>query len=604
MPTLAQRGDLIDTAAGRTAADLVLRNVRLINVLTREIHPADIAIRHGFVAGVANPGTRSWTGPEEDLGGLFVAPGFMDPHVHIESSLLTVGEYARAAVRRGVTTVAIDPHEMANVLGTPGMKLMLEEARTVALRIMLRVPGRIPAMPAWLETSGASLDVPETIDMLDWPEAVCLAGDINPALLIRKDADQLAKIEAARARRMTVAGQSPGLAGFALNAYVAAGPEDSHVAASLDEIIANQRVGLRSIIAIRRQLLHRPELRELARHIAETNMETRFLQFCTDDVNAHELIDVGHIDTRVRIAIDEGLDPLIAYQMATINVAEGLRLDQSFGAVSPGKVADLVVVGELRDVDVRATMIGGRWAYGRDGCAEQATSFSYPAWARATMRVDRIFTAQDMRVSVPGGLDRVSARSIGATMPKTSAIFELEVREGIVLPDPAQGVSSIAVIDRHTASGRIGRGFVSTLYVERGALASTVSHDAHNLMVIGASHEDMAMAANRAVANGGGYVVVRDGEILFELPLPVAGLMSELPIETVAAQARGLVEVIHGELGVPRVDDQILHQIVFLPLPNIPDFGFTDFGLIATDTLEVLDTVGAPAYAHAGCGSP
>jgi adenine deaminase len=588
-----QRRRLIDVATGAAAADAVLMNARLINMLTCEILLSDIAIKDGYIAVVAPHGERTWSALKTcDLEGRFVSPGFMDPHVHIESSFVTVAEYARAAIARGTTMVAIDPHEMGNVLGVAGMALMMEEARTTPMRIRMRVPGRIPAMPPWLETSGASLDVAETIQLLDGPYAICLAGDINPFLLIGKDKDQLAKIDATRARKMTVSGQSPGLRGAELAAYVAAGPEDTHAAASLEEIIENQRAGLRSIIALRRALLHREHFRALARHIAETRMDTRYLQFCTDDVNAHEFHDVGHLDTRVRIAIEEGMDPFVAYQMATINVAEGLRLDPEFGAIAPGRVADLIVIGDMAKVDVEATMVGGGWVWGRFGSAAPAERFVYPEWARQTMRVGGKFVAADMQIIVEGDVAEVDVRTIVDARPKKlSDTVTLSVRDRVVLPDPGQSISSIITVDRHKASRRIGRGFVSGFFVQRGAFASTVSHDAHNLTVIGASFEDMTIAANRSVHNGGGYVIVLDGEVLFEMPLPIAGLMSDKPLAEVAAQARDLKEMLHERLGVPRVHDEVLHQINFMALPNIPDFGFTDFGLIASDSLQVMDVV-------------
>ena len=245
----------------------------------------------------------------------------------------------------------------------------------------------------------------------------------------------------------------------------------------------------------------------------------------------------------------------------------------------------------MEKVDVQATMIGGEWAGGAFGEFAPREPFVYPAWARQTMRVGGGFSAADMRVSIKGSADQATVRTIRATIPKRSDAVALAVKDGVIQPDPDNGVSSIVAIDRHQASRRIGRGFVSGFFVRRGALASTVSHDAHNLMVVGADFDDMALAANQAVENGGGYVVVLGGKVLFEMPLPIAGLMSDQPIEHVAVQARDLVETLHEQLGVPRIDDQVLHQINFLALPNIPEFGFTDFGLIASDALDVLEVV-------------
>lgn len=600
MLDLELRKALIDVASGVLAPDLILANARMINVLSREVLPVDIAIHGGRIAAVSPAGADQWKkGEVEDLAGAFVSPGFIDPHVHVESSMLTMREYSRASVQKGVTMIAADPHEIGNVLGIPGMRLMFEEAKTVPLRMVLRVPARIPAMPEWLETSGARIDVEETRSLLEWPEAVCLAGDINPQLLLRKDEEQLQKIGMAAARGMTVSGQSPYLTGASLNAYAAAGPEDSHVASSVAEIIENQRVGMRTIFAIRPHRMHRPHLRELGQVIREKGLDTRYLQFCTDDVYAHELLEDGHIDTRVLTAIEEGIEPMTAYQMATVNVAEGLRIHRDYGSIAVGRHADLIVVGTIETVDVKATMIGGQWVY-RDGTHRAGErSFHYPDWSKQTMRVKAAIEPEDMAVEVSTNAGFARVRAIAVTAPKSEEEFTLPIVEGRVMPEARQGVSSIVVIDRHKASGRIGKGFVSKLFVERGAVACTVSHDAHNLMVIGASHDDMAIAANRCIENGGGYAVALDGKILFELALPVAGLMSEEPLEVVAEETRKLVAILHETLGCPPMN-RVLLRMNGLSLPNIPNYGFTDFGMISTTDLIVLEPVMSDEHSTEG----
>jgi adenine deaminase len=504
--------------------------------------------------------------------------------------MLTVREYSRAAVTNGVTMICADPHEIGNVLGIPGMRLMFEEARTVPMKMFLRVPARIPAMPAWLETSGARVTIEETRNMMDWVETICLAGDINPSLLISKDDEQFKKIASAIARGLTVSGQSPGLRGAELNAFVAAGAEDSHVAASIGEIIENQRLGLRTIVAVRDDRLYRKELQELGNAIRETGLDTRYLQFCTDDVGAHELVDVGHLNSRIRMAIEAGIDPMTAYQMATLNVAEGMRVGRDYGSLTPGKCADMIVIEDLEQVTVTATMIDGEWAFNHGEYLPGKKTFSYPEWAKSTMRVRGEVSAADLSVTVARDVKAARIRALAMRNPKGEDQFVLKVSDGVVMPDPQQHVSSLAVIDRHKSSGQIGIGFVSQLYVECGAIASTVCHDAHNLMVIGANHTDMAIAANRATANGGGYAVALNGKILFEMPLPVAGLMSEEPLHVVAERVRELETIIYDVLGAPR-KFKVLHQMNFLCLPNIPNYGFTNFGMMSTVELVSLDPV-------------
>lgn len=588
-----RRKALVDVALGRRAPDLVLTGGRVANVMTREIHAAEIAIHAGRIASVTAPGEVAW--PEAtkkiDLAGAIVAPGFIDPHVHIESSMVSVSEYSRVAIACGVTCVAADPHEIGNVLGMPGMKLLFDAAKCVPLRVLLRVPGRIPAMPDWLETSNGMLDVEGVSEMLRWPEAVCLAGDISPSLLLGNDDEQAQKIALAAAAGFTISGQSPGLRGRALSAFAAAGPEDSHVANNVQEIIENQRQGLHSLITLRPgRRLDRSHLRELAMLIREGNIETRYLEFCSDDIHAHNLLSEGHIDHRMRVAIEEGFDPMVALQMGTINVAEGLRIDRDFGSITPGKFADLQVLDDLRTAKPRMVFIDGELAFadGKPICSEEA--FSYPEWSRKTVRLPRPVTASDMGIRLARLNGSAKVRAITAATPKEQVEVELLISDGVVLPEAAQNVSSIAVVDRHKASGGIGRGFVSGLSLARGAIATTVSHDAHNIVVIGADHADMALAANRIADIGGGYVVAAEGKVLFELPLPIAGLMSDRPIAEVAALTQKLEELLLGELGCTFPTRPIM-TLNFLCLPNIPKFGFTDKGLVSAHHLALVDAL-------------
>ncbi len=288
---------------------------------------------------------------------------------------------------------------------------------------------------------------------------------------------------------------------------------------------------------------------------------------------------------------------MTAYEMAIINAADGLRLHRDYGAIAPGRKADLLILDDYETVAVSSTMIEGQWVWQDGVYSGSLSSFVYPDWSKNTMRVGRSLTASDMCVMVPQGVSAARIRALAVTTPKSEEEFVLAVDQGVVLADPGQGVSSIVVIDRHKASERIGKGFVSHVFVQRGAIASTVSHDAHNLMVIGASHSDMAVAANRSIANRGGYVLVLDGEVLYEIPLPVAGLMSEDPLELVAERIRKLVEMLSERLGCPRLD-KVLLRVNFLSLPNIPDYGFTDYGMMSTSELITLEPVLADGGHH------
>lgn len=583
---------IMDVALGRAPADLVLTNANLINVLTREIHSADIAIVRGRIAAVLPPGTGCFDAAQrEDLGGRYIAPGFIDPHVHIESSLITVTQYARVAIPRGITMVAHDPHEIGNVLGIVGIQLMTEEAKTVPLRVLLRVPGRIPAYPPALETSNGRIDLSETAAMLDWQEAVCLAGDFNPAWLIRQDPEQMAKVELASARGMTVSGQAAGILGAVLCAYVAAGSEDSHVASSVDEILEDLRVGLRTVLVLRPgRRLGREHIAELARRVREEKLETRFLQLSTDDVYPNHLVHQGHLDDRVRICIEEGFDPLVAYQMATLNVAEGLRIDQDFGSISPGKYADLLVLDDYRNVSITAVMIDGRYVF-RDGqYAGPHGRYVYPESSKSSVTLARPVTAEDFQLRVNPSATSAVVRAIITAAPKRQEEVELPVFDGVIQPSPERGFSALAMVERHRKTGNIAKAFVGGFCLQRGAIASTVSHDAHNIITVGASFADMAAAVNRIVALHGGYVVAVDGEVIFEAPLPVGGLMTEQPAEWIAGKIDELESLLTERLGCPPAA-QIMMRFNGLSLSNSASCGFSDRGLISSRAMELLDPV-------------
>jgi adenine deaminase len=591
---MTSREDLTDVALGRAPPDLVIIGGAVANVLTREIYPADILIKGDRIAAILAPGTAPVASAATTLeaSGCIVAPGLIDPHVHIESSMITVSEYSRAVVPRGVTAVAEDPHEIGNVLGEAGIRLMFEEARRVPLKVLLRIPGRIPAMPAWIETSNASLDLDATKSMAEWPEAVCLAGDINPQLILNKDPEQVAKMAWFAAHGRTISGQSPGLAGRALNAYVAAGPEDSHVAKSVAEIVDNIRLGLRSVIALRPgRRLDRSHMKELAGLIKDRRLDTRMLQFCTDDIHAHHLHVEGHLDYRMRVANEEGMDPLVSLQMATINVAEGLRIDRDYGSVSPGKHADLVLFRDLATVNVAAVLIDGKIAFDNAGYRPgDGAPFLYPDWAKRTVRLSSRVMPDELTIQVPHNTHAAVVNCIRATVPKERREIRLDVRDGVIMPDAAQDVSAIVVIDRHSGSGRCGRGFVTGMSLKRGAVAASVSHDAHNLFALGPSFSDMALALNRLVEIGGGYAVALDGEILCTLPLPVAGLMSEAPLAVVAEETDRVERMLVERLGCS-FETRTLAALNFLCLANLPHYGFTDRGLVDSGALSLVDPV-------------
>lgn len=581
------RARLVRVAMGDEAADLVLRDARVVTVTTREIVAADISVADGHIAAVGTlaPGAIGPATEVVELGGRFVAPALIDPHVHVESCNLTVTELARAIVPRGVLTLCADPHEIANVLGLAGIDLLVREAAGTPLDLRLRVPGRVPALPSHLETSGGSLDDVDIAALLARPDAVAIGGDINPALLLLADPETLGRIETAISLGRTVGGQLPGITGPALDASVAVGLEDTHVAESVDEVVQQLRHGLRVLLTPRPDRLPPEEWPELAERVRRDGLDTRGLVLCTDDIHPNLLHREGHLDQRIRLAIESGFDPVQAVQMATINTAELMRLDRDRGAVTPGRLAELVVLDDLETFAVSSVLAGGR-VVARDGeLVHDLPAFEHPEWARRTIRLDRPIEPTDLVLAAPAGSTAVEAVVVEFGGPKTMRIATLPVVDGLVAP--ADDAVRMAVVERHSGAGTTGRCFIGGLGISGGAFASTVNHDSHNIVVYGDDPDDMALAANTLAAAGGGYCTVAGGRVLALLALPIAGLLSDRPLAEVAADLEAVERSLVDDLGCT-LPYRPLYALNFMCLPNIPLVGVTDRGIVETDSFALV----------------
>ncbi len=591
--TEVDRARLVRVALGTEPADLILRRARVVSVVTGEIVPSDIVIAGDRIAALPASGTAV-PGPSTevvDLEDRFVVPGLIDPHVHVESSNLTLTELARAIVPRGVLTLCADPHEIANVLGLAGIELFIAEAAALPFDLLLRVPGRVPALPAHLETSGHDLDLAATLALLDRPDAVALGGDINPALLLGAEPGQLAKIAAAVARSKTVGGQLPGFSGAVLDATVACGLEDTHVAESVAEVIDQMRHGLRVLLTPRPDRLPAEEWPELADTLRRTGVDTRRLVLCTDDIHPNLLQREGHLDERVRLAVRSGFDPVQAVQMATLNPAELMRIDRDRGLVAPGRLADLVVLDDLAAFTVSSVLQRGRVVAREGALTATLPPFVYPRSAMGTIRLAGPVRSTDLALAAPSGAgERCRVNVVRFGGPKTSYQAELPVVDGVVMPDASIDVAAIAVLERHRASGRVGRGFVGGLGIRGGAVASTINHDSHNIFVVGDSHESMAVAAQAIADVGGGYCAVVGTEVAALVALPIAGLLSLAPLAELAAGLDEVERVLVEQLGCS-ITYRPLYTLNFLCLPNIPDVGFTDRGIIETAAMTIMPAV-------------
>ncbi len=555
-------------ARGDEPADLLLRNARLVNVLSGEIHPADIAIAGPVVAGVG----EGYSGRREiDLGGRFVCPGLLDAHVHIESSMVTPAELSKALVPRGVTTIVTDPHEIANVMGLDGIRFMLADAAYAVLDIRVNAPSCVPATD--LETSGARLEAIDLEELLAEPRVLGLAEVMNFPGVVQGDEKVLAKLRAFRDRVKD--GHCPGLTGHRLSAYAASGISSDHECVTVEEAREKLRAGLTLFL---REASNAKNLRDLLPLVTPAN--ERRLCLCTDDRHPIDLLEEGSIDHLVRVAIAEGVDPLTAIRMATLNTAEHYRMDDR-GAVAPGRRADLMVFSDLAAPRAEMVFASGELV-AQDGEMKVKTLRRRYDHLPRTVRIDP--ESLDFAIRANGTLARVIG-AIPDQLITRHLTREVPVRDGFAVADPATDLLKMAVVERHHGTGGVGLGFVSGIGLTRGAIASTVAHDHHNLVVIGADDESMRTAA-RAVAEAGGGQAVAVGEReVTTLRLPIAGLMSGDEIGYVRNDMRRLLKAAH-ENGAQLRDPFM--AMSFLALEVIPALKLTDKGLVDVERFEVV----------------
>lgn len=570
---------MLAVARGDAPADLLLAGGRVVNVFTGEVEPANVAVwapgdgRAGRIAGVGAY-TRAQT--VVDVSGCFIAPGFIDAHMHVESTMLPPSRFVTLAAPHGTTGVVLDPHEIANVLGIAGIRYLMDDAAGLPMHAMFALSSCVPA--SHLETSGARLEACDLEPLFDDPRVVALAEVMNYPGVVSGRADVLAKVNMGL-RRHVVDGHAPGLKGRALQAYVAAGITSDHECTTPEEAMEKLRLGMRVFI---REGSAARNLEALLPLVTEANKH-RF-SFCTDDRHPADLMHEGHIDHVVRKAIGLGLAPASAIAMASYFTAQHYRV-RDRGAVAPGFCADLIVFDDLRNIRPREVYFEGKLV-ARDGeFVHDGDSRDPVAPPRSAVRLARDLTSVAFRVKSNGG---ASLRVIGMhphqlvtdalTMPATT-------REGCHVADPTRDLLKLAVLERHRGTGNIGLGFVHGFGFARGALASTVGHDSHNLAVVGANDEDMLVAARALEETGGGQCVVCEGKVICLLALPIAGLMSDRPAKEVIEQQRKLLQAARA-IGCPHQDPFM--PLSFLPLAVIPRLKLTDLGLVDVERFALV----------------
>jgi adenine deaminase len=560
--------DIVRVARGDLPADLVLHRARLVNVYSGEIYAADVAICGSRIAAIG----PNYEGKEEiDLDGAYLAPGLIDAHVHIESSMVGVRQFAEAVVPRGVTSVIADPHEIANVLGLDGIRYMFDQAKYGQLSMFVMVPSCVPA--TGMATAGAFLEAKDISALQNDRWVLGLAEMMNYPGVVNGDPGVLEKILAFQSRVLD--GHAPGVSGRALNAYVAAGIGSDHECTTLAEAQEKLRLGMYILV---REATNAHNLKELLPIITPDN--ARRICFCTDDRHPADLLDEGSVDYLVRTAIQSGVDVVTALRMATLNTAEWFRLHDR-GGIRPGNRADLIVFDDPQEFKMRLVLRNGQVA-AKDGQMLPFELPERPVYLRSSVNIN--WHTVDFTIPVEGR----RARVIGLIPDQlTTECRELEIPStaGYAVPDAEQDIVKMMVLERHMASGHVGKGFVQGLGLRRGAIASTIAHDHHNLVVAGTDNVSL-MTASAAVADMGGGLAVADGiRVLARLPLPVAGLMSNQPI---AAVRKGLDDAIGAaqSLGSPLHNPFMV--LSFLALEVIPHLKLTDQGLVDVDQFKIV----------------
>lgn len=581
---------LVDVAMGRAPAAMLIRNGRWVNVHSGEIiEGTDVAIAAGRFAAIG-PDLGYTAGPDTtiiDAAGRYLVPGLCDGHMHVESGMVTVTEFCRAVIPHGTTSMFIDPHEIANVLGLEGVRLMHDEAMAMPTNVYVQMPSCVPAAPG-LETAGAAIDENDVAAAMGWPNIIGLGEMMNFPGVAAGDRQMLAEIAATQRAGKTVGGHYASLdLGRAFYGYVAGGPADDHEGTRPIDPVARVRLGMRAMLRFGSAWY---DVGPQVKAITEGRLDSRNVILCTDDRFAATLVNDGHMDHTVRHAIAQGLAPITAIQMATLNTATHFGLERELGSITPGRRADLILSSDLVTLPIETVIARGEVLAENGVLLADIAPWPYPAAARDTMRVGRTITPADFEVRAPARRSSVTARVIGIIenqAPTRALERTLVVEDGLVLPDRAQDVAQVAVIERHTGTGRLVNAFVSGFgYTGDVAVASSVAHDSHQLIVVGTNRDDMARAANRLQEIGGGFVVVSGGEELALVELPIAGLMSDERAEIVARKSEKLVAAMR-RCGCTL--NNAVMQHMFLALPVIPQLRVTDLGLVDVTRFDFVD---------------
>jgi adenine deaminase len=587
---------LIDVAMGRKPADLVIRKGQWVSVQSGEIIPdTDIAVVDGHIAYVGEDASHC-VGSETQVvqaGGRYLVPGLLDGHMHVESGMVTVTEFVRAVAPRGSTGLFVDPHEIANVFGLKGVKLMVDEAAQMPIHVWVQMPSCVPSAPG-LETPGASIGPDEVAEAMTWDGIIGLGEMMNFPGVFNGDEKMLAELAATHKAGKVIGGHypSPEL-GLPFHGYVAGGIEDDHEGTRKEDAVARVRQGMKAMLRYGSAWL---DVEEQVKAITEAGLDSRRFILCTDDSHAQTLTQEGHMDRVLRHAIAQGLEPITAIQMCTINTAEHFGLTREMGMIAPGRWADVVLVDDLHDfradlVIARGQVIaeGGQWVL-------DLPAVEYPAWARQSVNLRSPLRAEDFALKTEAGQGvELNANVIGVIenqAPTRHLQMPVTANGGEVHPDQSRDIAKVALVERHLGTGGVTLGLVSGFgFTERCAIASTVAHDSHHMIVVGTDEADMAEAANSLASSGGGQVVVKDGQVIGQVELQIAGLMSTERAEIVARKAAIVLDGFRAcgcTLNNPNM------QLSLLALVVIPELRISDKGLVDVMNFSLVPVLQEP----------
>ncbi len=577
---------LVSVAQGRLPADTVIRNARLVNVCTHEIQEGiDVAIHSGRIALVGDCSHCIGENTQVvDATGKYLAPAFMDAHIHVESSMLTVGEYAKAVLAHGTSAIYMDPHEICNVLGLDGVKWMLQDAKRTPLKAVLTTPSCVPAVPGF-EDTGAEIGPDHVAQTMLWDECVGLGEMMNfPGILFSNPTTHAIVGETLKAGKIVTGHYSVPETGAGLNAYVASGVRCCHESTREEDALAKMRLGMYALL---REGSAWHDLKEVAKAITNHTVDSRFACLISDDTHPHTLSEQGHLDHIVRRAIEEGIDPITAIQMVTVNPAQCFQLDHEMGSVAPSKCADLVLLDDLKTCKVNEVWVDGVLVARGGKTVVEFAPYSYPEKAKKSMHVSKK-TAKDFEIPAPSACKIRAMEVIPARVGTYERIEEMQPQNGKLEADVSRDLLKTFVFERHNDTGTFGYGFTKGFGIQSGALAQTVAHDAHNLLVVGTNDEDMALAANTLIECGGGLVAVQNGKILGQVALPVAGLMSEKSLEETAKDVEGL-EQAWKDMGCTLPSPFM--TMALIPLACLPELRLTNRGMVDCRSFTMTDLI-------------